>query len=325
MRSICLFFVLLSLQLTANPCQAQSDPNINRTLVIATNGLTLRAGPGTKSKAVTVIPFGETVTYLHPQDRELDTIGTLTVYCGLNVETGRRECQERPIIGHWVHVRHKEMEGYVFDAYLSEHYQLNQLNSFDKERPAADFVLIDGFSNEMNPLIYHPHTYNYYGIYRKAAGAYKLRRITISQTTIDGELFISVPDQRDALYVIGAKEFLPEHTFSGKYFEEALTISGYEEEVEPSEFTVYLDDKNVGEHLPTLITSDERPEGNLILPPFSLSIFVFGAGDIDGDGLTDYLIGSAGEGSWYTYLFLSSQARRGELGRLVALNGGSCC
>ncbi len=80
----------------------------------AKSGLTIRNEPGFKSSKIGLIPFNLSLTSQDFKDSQASDFPIVETYKGYNTEIDTLQ-----LFGKWVKVKFDEIEGYVFDAYLS--------------------------------------------------------------------------------------------------------------------------------------------------------------------------------------------------------------
>lgn len=97
-------------------------------MVLDSDGVTMRAGPGTNFPAVKAVPFGEMLR--QPQQRK----------------NGKQETLEG-MAGTWRYLKHEAHEGFVFDAYISPlaqpqslNYQKGEPQFFDMALPCGSYL-----------------------------------------------------------------------------------------------------------------------------------------------------------------------------------------
>jgi len=91
--------VLMMITLFAGLTMAEVDPQLNTKYVYAYSGLKLRSQPNLEGQILKVIPYGHKVTILETVEKT-DRIEWMT--------------------GQWVKVSHDNMEGYLFEGFISE-------------------------------------------------------------------------------------------------------------------------------------------------------------------------------------------------------------
>lgn len=289
--------------------------------VIATGGLNMRSAPNAKASRVTAVPFGAQVSIL-----EDSASGVLNI--------GKVE-------GCWQKVSYKQQSGYMFSPYLSREYF-----PIDKNTPVHLYTQGAGCQNNMR---YNPR-YSYRAVVREDDGSYQLKEVKLSfhvvpNTIAEGAevLIYEVEGAEQPLLVIGRAKWAQEPgkiTGFGRHDEicylgnpdfekreeaHTTTVPGvqgyslyyaYEEEENGREYRVpYL----VLKHGPS---GTEQRIGGQGTENYCYDLLVW-AGDLDGDGEADFVLESE---KYYAYLYLSSDAKKGQLlKRVAAFMGGYCC
>lgn len=322
-----LFFVIITLLLFSLPFYGQflnpADITVDySTSIISTTGLNLREAPKLDAKVIEKLPFGTKVTILSSSRPITDTIEKNIVYY-------ENDEVELPIIGNWVKARYKNVEGYLFDSYLSNVTTLNKRGRDDlDENLNKDYVLLfprgDCYNNFWNI-----ENLSWLGCY-KDGDNFKLEKIELSyyldwvdpkdsQAMDIGRSFsVSTNDNKDLLFIIGSRNVIKKGeingTFGSIWFE---NLSEFE--------NLNLVDSEEGAKLvlsnsikKQVLNSKEAP---YIYPTFS----VIWEGDLDFDGKLDYII-RYGDKNIRVYLYLSSEAEENNLVKPVSVYfSGYCC
>ncbi len=314
-----MFRYVLFLLLCSSILSAQSvDPR--RNTVVATKGLNLRTAPGASSEIISGIPFGATVDVYDRCDYGHATIETISDYYRYDSNHGRPEYLDHHVTGKWVRVTYDRDTGYVFDAYLSEPFTTPTVLDDDANEISPEIVLLEP-GLDVRRSAYDPAVYHYYGVYETGPDRLALRAVSLDYFVARHDsfttLFASAKPSRDLLFIIGSKERMRPHTFSGKHFtRQSLLYSTHGEAagmdlpdvpglaVEPAGVDTYAEGPNI-----SVATTD----GWVPLVPeytYAEEVHLIGAGDVDGDGLADYRLAYVSEHNWRTVLFLSSKKWR---------------
>lgn len=113
MKYIRIFSVIIIFLVMANLCLAKGNDIVKYNW--AKSGLNIRISEGVEADVIGVIPFGAEVIVLEETDRGL-SIKLSEVFSKDYSEAS----SSYYISGNWVQIRYKDIDGYVFDGYLSE-------------------------------------------------------------------------------------------------------------------------------------------------------------------------------------------------------------
>jgi len=312
----CGFTFLLALLSTHSFAQPsyryQADTSRNR--VIAVSGLNLRDAPGANGKILAKIPFGEHVKILGD-----------TIFAASNPEPF-----ESRSYNYWVKAEHTGQTGYLYDAYLYrppvpyDAYTegdvpsgLNQKYRLFTNRGSAN-------------LNYNHFSYKWYGLYA-SPNSCTLSSITPSYryypNDIDESLEMTVNNGRLPVFFIASKKGLNTGSNSGQ----VNIWNGTSDDMQAAsekmctEYNISAIPGNVNDWAASHeFTLTQNGKSQLLNPGgrAGSALYVEAATDLDGDGKTDFIISYNAKGYDYTLifaLFLSSEARAGELVRPVAM------
>lgn len=311
--SIALLFVL-PLSTDAQPLlsgiQQELQVNTQANRVIANGGLRLREQPGKKSKIITTLPFGTDVVYVSQQSFGTDSILVNDTY----------------IYGSWVKVKSQKQTGYVLDIYL---------DYWEKHRSIADetvneqFVLLFPGCDCNQENIYNPDSWTWYGYFKSGDGQYTVETVDISyyrtqQYTCD--LLINASKIKNLEFIIGTKGPHPGKkagTFVGDVSLRSYPNSPINHQaIRALSLELEVADNGYSNQL-YLVKNNQKQL--LSRPEYDYPASVIFAGDMDGDGVLDYLI-CYGDKSAVIGLYLSGQATKGEFIRLMSFfYSGYCC
>ena len=295
--------------------------------VISPDGLNLRSLPDLKSKVLRKILFNEKVQLVSPEHFGRDTIGQLE-YFSLEGQP-----YQQPIDGFWLKVRYKQTEGYMFSAYLG--WTLSELREEEKMLN-QDFVLLFAEIGCNNNVFYRPD-WHWYGVYKQDAD-WLLKNVKVSFYNIPMDMMgdvISTNDNRNLQFILGSRKPLTEKVIRSK--------DGFERGIEDKPLTTYngklLVDSTLKQYNLTILRDEGQNywdtqklvfQRNGRRQEMKLSSYdgtwnLQWCGDLDGDGLDDYII-RFGEQIAKTILFLSKSASKGQLIKPVAVYySGYCC
>lgn len=303
--------------------------NINRTVVIAANGLNMRSKPNTKSTKLVNIPYGEKITILHRDHYGLDTLYII-----------KSDLRDHPVYGFWQKIQYGDDIGYVHNAFLSIDFPhrrklppgINQ--DFIYLRPGYDCA--DQF--------YNTNEYIWYGYYQEettpgsAINKPYRKQIDVEFINVAADMAGSgtiVKNDRHLKFIIGSKKVFPESEM-----ENILERPLYER---IDNNNLILDTMVVKEGHISMVRDTEPAQRNQY-PFFYLNhgeemqlinkttenhrIFdadTFIQADLDGDGVLDYIFVHDND-TYARGLYLSSEANEEEIVKLVSiLERGPCC
>lgn len=311
--SIVLLFVLpfsADAQILLSGIQQELQVNTQANRVIANGGLRLREQPGKKSKIITTLPFGTDVVYVSQQSFGTDSILVNDTY----------------IYGSWVKVKSQKQTGYVLDIYL-DYWEKHR--SIAVETVNEQFVLLLPGCGCNQENIYNPDSWTWYGYFKSGDGQYTVETVDISyyrtqQYTCD--LLINASKIKNLEFIIGTKGPHPGKkagTFVGDVSLRSYPNSPINHQaIRDLSLELEVADNGYSNQL-YLVKNNQKQL--LSRPDFDYPARVVFAGDIDGDGITDYVICYGDKGA-IIGLYLSGQAQKGDLIRLVSFYyGGYCC
>lgn len=315
-KAISTFLVFISTCLLAfNLFGQEMKVNTQLTKVIANGGLRLREKPGTSSKILTTIPFGEKVRYLSAAAFGTDSI----VFTDDSGKTQK-------IPGCWVNVSYKNWKGYVLNVYL---YYSPTNSMVLKDGENEDFLLLLPGAGCVPENIHNPVEWKWYGYFEDTVkGTISVKPVSIrylSWNTGYYDLEIAAEPSKNLKFIIGSKNEMPVSTkltsmkilnlwtwdISERSNPDLEKLPGLSLQLVPELDTTKMPPVRL------LLIKDGKQQ-LLFRPEFGYPRCVFYCGDIDNDGKNDYII-NYDEKSGYTVLYLSSKARPGELVRPVAV------
>ena len=293
------------------------QPKVNK--VIAKTGLNMRSQPNTKSKVITKLPFGVTVDFLDEKSYGLDTLQTIE---GVQRQT--------LIVGHWVRVSYKGMEGFINTAYL----YWNESGRRRDEDPyyyGSDYVLME-YRSTCRDNLYDLRRYKWYGYYSNDCTLRKID-ITYGRNVLEmSDLSVLVDDDEGLDWIVGTRHELStgpvDYLIKDFYFANQLAFDRstelYLDYEEPYFEVTYTQvnrshnfDLRIKEGGRTQIIMDAINDGDLR--------GIKWMGDLDGDSKMDYII-QYGEKDYRSYLYLSTKGVGDQLLRPVArFLDGFCC
>lgn len=299
--------------------------------VISTTGLSMRAKPNMKARRLMAVPHNTIVEVLETSDMEaiFDTLPDLPAE-GEGLRGQRRG-------GFWAKVRYKGRVGYMFDIYLAA---LPGGPYDPKPHPGMndDFLLLRPEVGCRNNFFYQPG-WHYYGLYHDpATGYYSLAATKVSQFIQRQDIewyHYRGANMNQLKFIIGSRTPLSRGLLKG-----GRSLAEFQTYLRADLRSGTAQDSAFRAHGFSIVPSTDQSEKGyririkrngksqtLNAPPFEthITVVVHFMGDIDRDGQTDYIL-TFGEKSAETVLFLSSQARKGQLVRPVAIFfSGYCC
>lgn len=323
---ITFLFLYISIQSFGQFEKMRIDTNQN--VVISPNGLSIRSQPNLKSKKLGVVPFGKKVKIEEDKNYGWDTIGHYDFVWGGSINSNF------PITGHWVKVKYKNIQGFMFGAYLYNAPFRRNYESETMQKLNNDFALFyPGVNCYLN--INFQKNMNWYGIY-KEDGVYHLKETSISffktYSEATGEISdfgISTSDNRSLLFIIGSKKPLKEKILEGEEWERfSFSFFQYKEEDFEKIKKYGLEIKKVDNQSGFSIQLTQGSKSQILNPKemgIAHAMSIQWAGDLDDDGQLDFIF-HYGEKNGQTILYLSSEAKNGDIVKpMAAYFSGYCC
>jgi hypothetical protein len=325
---ILITFLLLILSLPSFGQFEEMRVDTNQNVVISPNGLSIRSKPSLKSKKLGVVPFGKKVKIEDDKNYGWDTIGHY------DFAWGESSNSNFPITGHWVKVKYKNIQGFMFGAYLhyesyNPNYESEMMKGLNK-----DFALFyPGVNCYVN--INFQSNMKWYGIY-KEDGIYHLKETTISFYKTYSEMTdemtdfgISTSDNQSLLFIIGSKKPLKEKILEGVGWERfSHSFDRYKEKKFEEIKTYGIEIKKVDNQSGFSIKLNQGSQSQILNPKemsISHALSIQWVGDLDDDGHLDFIF-HYGDKIGQTILYLSSEAKDGKIVKPVAAYfSGYCC
>jgi hypothetical protein len=315
---------------TATFAQSDSDEysaisyDPTNAFVLALSGLRLREFPGTASKILTTIPFASKVTLM--RDPTL----------ARNEDDGYLFDADS-IRGNWVSVKYQGKTGYVFDAYLG-----NQIHKMNK----ASYLILEDDAWCWSDA-YASKEYHYYGIFldknRQQATLKTIKPVFHSNHEDFEAISMHAPGKERPYFMLATREPLAEdgpvnrhHFFSKlnddyekddknqvlKYDSILHTVRIPESNWELSCVKQKEEDSNPP-HYKKAVQLKDRITGQkqiILDKSYNLStVYLVWCGDLDRDGIQDFMLRGGNEESGLCALFLSRNAGKGKLMRLAGI------
>ena len=300
--------------------------DILQNVVIAKSGLRMRSAPNLKSKKLQTVPFGETVKITHNE-----SFGVLLK----NGETITTQAFNKAIdkyfdaiLGDWVKVDYQGIIGYMCNAYLFNAKHKTSIEQEKKRGLNQDIVLLKGGTNCFNNVFPQAGRY-WYGLSNE-----KIEVVEVEYKAVfaDGPAYYMLETSTKRGYdyfIIGSKT--PFKT--GESVNDLEDIFGVgstklrHQEVMAKHHLKVVKLKN--EYNGTELWVERDGKKQLLNPKndrfYTESVVLEWAGDIDGDGQSDYII-TFGEETSECILYLSSKAEGDQLVKPVAVwFSGYCC
>lgn len=293
-------------------------------IVLALSGLRLREMPSFDSKTIVTIPFAAKVERkdIHPKDGEYDN----PLY------------SPDSIPGWWEKIIWKGKTGYAFNAFLGE-----GIKKMDR-----DFYLLFEDAAACWSDAYASLEYHYYGLFLSKDGTKsEIKRIKPSFISFYGEdggggTIISADEKSESVFLFATKAPFAEdgpvkmHKMFPRWPQKDQTdniifryetkynsihipnsnfeLSAFRRTADASELSIYLKDRATG-------------KTQLLIEEFGLeSAQLSWCGDLDRDGVQDFLITGSGSHSGYSFLYLSRNAGKGKITKRAGMYiWGDCC
>ncbi|MEZ4921415.1 MAG: SH3 domain-containing protein [Saprospiraceae bacterium] len=286
------------------------------TMVIANGGLRMRNGPGKDYSTLTVIPFGARIKYMDEYTHGRDSIRIQTELEGVN----------EYIYGYWVKVAYQNKSGYVLDVFLDKKIK----GRFD-DLLSDEFVLIYPGCGCNQSNIHNPQKWNWYGYFKTSDSTLLARRIDISyyktrEYTCD--LFINATETKDLQFIVGSKSEKLNTEIDVQYANLNLA-AWYGSSVDRKvleKFNLELEEYKAEyeEDPPLLYLNRGGTRTALNTKKYGAPILVELIGDIDGDGLNDYIIRYGEKGS-ILVLYLTKTGNTNLIKAEAIFYAGYCC
>ena len=284
--------------------------------VISTTGLNLRTAPDPGSKILKTLPYGTRIQMLKDSIGTLDTLKTNRFYGSEGYEYVSH------LRGRWAKVEHDGTVGYVFNAFIDYYYDLPYIREvFPKLNQSVRLLPVGESCEDM--YLYDP-TLNWYGLYSHD-GKMELRPVRVSQYRFvedQGGLTTnctSTDDNRHLRYLIGSEKALP--TGSKPAFAAANL---YEENfADFPELSTTLT-KGTPDHCDHTIQLGLHGKFGAAVCGYGYHSVLF-KGDLNGDGLPDYIVCGGDMTSTHVLYFSTRDDSGVRLEPVAALQYGPCC
>ena len=269
-------------------------------MVLSTSGLNLRQGPSLRSAVIKLVAYGEQVEILEDSELLVDTLNRNT---------------ENELIGNWVKVSHQRAEGYMFSSFLAK----VDPGDFPTELLDEDYALLLVGCACRNNFQFR-RDFEWTGIYKTVSGKYRAKKVNPSyyfkRGAIEDYVCVKTDEkEEEIIFIIGSRR---KEIFS--YFGQmpAEFKSGFVENNTLNE-NLFFDQEN--NELTYCYDNISYPLNFKGLHPER----VFWKGDLDADGIEDFIIQHGYKESRFV-LYLSSEAKEGELFKAIATyRSGFCC
>jgi len=311
--------------LTCGNCQKEEfKPYHKEYQVIAKSGLNLRAKPNTQSNIFTKIPQMAFVQLLHRDAYGMEKFGSI-----------KTDKMEYKVEGYWIKVRYKEFEGFLNTAFLipNWNYYTNdkstKLDSINKEW----VILVPG--SDCSPNVYPYHEYQWFGLYLLKDSTYSFEPIEfefIRNLNEMADFHIVAKKEKNLQYIIGSKE----HRLiaSNGYNNGRIPAYAKKKPIDTLE-SVFVKDfievrtkssektNRKGEHYFSLDYSKVFLVRNTTKQKISeWGAMVYWTGDINGDGIQDYIISS---GEYTMELWMGTTDENKVAIKKAVYFGAPCC
>lgn len=328
-------FLIAVLLLPLNSFTQESAYKNMPLVVIASNGLKLREGPGTKHKVLSAAPFGAEVTMLGFADIPYDTAATYIT------KNSKQNNDIHHILGSWLKVRWNNLTGYMYSSYL--HPKCPMTSVEDNSTQNSNYRMFWS-QNPYQCNISDPSKDYWYKVEQDSLGNSYLKAVKIeflnhfSKQNEGGNWNLFAKEKEKKVqsmnYVIVSKNKLkqgkiPSISLQDRTLQSKMRngFSSLQEGKSNKEFIVAknnllrnfhlkeeLDEKNKSRTLYFIRKGKEFPLLENYGQIYEISLIA----DIDGDGILDYLIRFGDEKDGFEGLFLSTEAETGKSHKLVA-------
>lgn len=322
---IILFSFLIVSQFAFSQIEGSSVDNSQNT-VIAQSGLRMRSAPNLQGEKITTIPFGQEVNILS----EL-SFGKLMK--GGKTTTNEEDNLKDDFIGDWVKISYNGQTGYVCNAYLYYSPRDKDLLQDESKRDLnQDIVLLQTGDNCISNIYPQKGRY-WYGI---SFDNNSLKPVIVEyqasyRDVLDYYFLETYAKNENVDFIIGSKNPMTTTQVTND-ITNRFSIS----EEMPEANKAILDKHHLSvkskieDNQPLLSLILEKDGKQQILNPnkentYDHAVNIKWAGDIDGDGQSDFII-SYGEEWVQCILYLSSKAEGDQLVKPVAVwYTGYCC
>lgn len=320
--------------------------------VISNNGLKLRETPDRNGRVLAVAPFGAKVAVLTKEKGDYgqveydpparrDTIGQIFPTRFNNRKAGHA--------GYWWKVRYSGKSGYMFSGFLADSALLH--NSRQKElNNHFRLRTTEGNASATNNPEFDPG-WHWYGLFqqpdsqfavKKVNPRYAVRDYTDEQGIYDfhSRAIVILADQSEQpLFIVGARDTLKEQSGIGGFWSMNDPQAQYLPNIpNTGEFDpVFMKKHGIEVVREKILVEDRWPmerwewyilgEGGRRQRAAPLKVYddyeaplsyLVWAGDLDGDGKTDYIFSAMGEMGYYV-LYLSTQLGNGAIAKPAAV------
>ena len=276
--------------------------------VIAPGGLFLRDKPSTNSNTLRLIPFGSYVDLIHKDSYDYDTISHID-FCTQGYQV--------PVFGHWIKVKYQEQSGFMFSAYLIHSRTIKMFENYRSEHTQEYGLFRSGTTCVMN--FDHRPEWNHYGLYIKDS-IVEIKSINkVSFTYIDQsflEYTTHTNQDCNLEFIISAPKELTVGVIKTKHHPK-ISFDDF------SNVDIIKSDTEA-DHLKRIAYKDRVFVNHKLMEEHYQPYILF-CGDIDHDGINDYII-QYGEKSIEISLYLSSEQKvDGKYIPSASYYSGYCC
>lgn len=327
------FLILVLLFSQRSSSQESAYPKMTL-LVIATNGLKLREGPGTQFKTIIAAPFGAEVIFMEAADMPFDTVQKISI------KHSEEYTSHTNVQATWMKVKYENKIGYMYSLYLYPNYNQQEHHSF--QHPNNNFQIFSKVNGGISENFKFIKNNYWYEIIQDSEGYFSLNSIKVE--LISTYLINECRENEASWKLIAQRE---DRKSNSRILYSAKKLATGKVNSQPiNDFNSQLRSLEEMERYNRINRGEFNTLKNKLIEKFSLRISsesnhntglmfkhngkesVFSRGwdvtylsmvaDIDSDGIMDYIITTGSEHQTTTGLFLSSEADEESSHKLVA-------
>ena len=305
---------------------AESYVETSQNTVIAKNGLRMRSAPNLQGDKILTIPFG----------KEVEILSDLSY--GKLLENGETSQDKEAnlldnFVGDWAKISYNGKIGYACNAYLYYSFSDEETLKDEKEKDInQDIVLLKTESNCISNIYPQKGRYWYGLSENNQLEAVEVEYSTSYADGVDAYFLETSSTGDNADFIIGSKEPMQSIQLYNDFTKSLFLTSKMDEKamaiLQKHNITFKSKEKDNESFFMLILERDGKQQvlnPNREEQPYDYAVNIEWAGDIDGDGKSDFII-SYGEESVQCILYLSSKATGNQLVKPVAVwYTGYCC